>query len=86
MKKFDYQIDPDELEKKLPDFEDRSRRWLFIDKLKLENDIIIEKAHRAKKKKKCKYGKKDQPRIIVCKLLSYKQKFKVLQNCKKLKR
>ena len=50
MKKFDYQIDPDELEKKLPDFEDRSRRWLFIDKLKLENDIIIEKAHRAKKK------------------------------------
>ena len=51
MKKFDYQIDPDELEKKLPDFEDRSRRWLFIDKLKLENDIIIEKAHRAKKKK-----------------------------------
>ena len=39
-----------------------------------------------KKKKKNKYGKKDQPRIIVCKLLSYKQKFKVLQNCKKLKR
>ena len=36
-------------------------------------------------KKKCRYGKKDQPRTIVCKLLSYKDKFKVLQNCKKLK-
>ena len=55
---------------------------VFMDKLELENDIIIERAHRAKKSK---YGKKDQPRTIVCKLLSYKDKVKVLQNCKKLK-
>ena len=53
-----------------------------MDKLELENDIIIERAHRARKSK-C--GKKDQPRTIVCKLLSYKDKVKVLQNCKKLK-
>ena len=36
-------------------------------------------------KKKSKYGKKDQPWTIVCKLLSYKDKVKVLQNFKKLK-
>ena len=53
-----------------------------MEKLELENDIIIERAHRTKK---CKYGKKDQPRAIVCKLLSYKGKVKVLQNCKRLK-
>ena len=103
---YDYQIDPDEVEKKLTDLEDRSRRnnlridgvaeengetWddcerkvkeIIMDKLELENDIIIERAHRTKKSK---YGKKDQPRTIVCKLLSYKDKVKVLQNCKKLK-
>ena len=53
-----------------------------MDKLGLENDIIIERAYRAKKSK-C--GKKDQPRTTVCKLLSYKDKVKVPQNCKKLK-
>ena len=35
--------------------------------------------------KKSKYDNNDQPRTILCKLLSYKDKFKVLQNCKKLK-
>ena len=79
---YDYQIDPDEVEKKLTDLEDRSRRnnlridgvaeengetWddcerkvkeIIMDKLELENDIIIERAHRTKKSK---YGKKDQP-------------------------
>ena len=94
-----YQIDPDEVEKKLTDLEDHSRRsnlrvdgvaeengksWddceqkvkeVFMDKLELENDIIIERAHRARKSK---YGKKDQRRTIVCKLLSYKDKVKVL--------
>ena len=103
---YDYQIDPDEVQKKLTDLEDRSRRnnllidgveeengesWddcerkvkeIFMKKLELENDIIIERAHRAGKSK---YGKKDQPRTIVCKLLSYKDKVKVLQYCKKLK-
>ena len=53
-----------------------------MDKLELENDIIIERTHRAKKSK---YRKKDQPQTIVCKLLSYKDKVKALQNCKKLK-
>ena len=72
---YDYQIDPDEVEKKLTDLEDRSRRtnlridgvaeengetWdhcerkvkeIIMDKLELENDIIIETAHRAKKSK-----------------------------------
>ena len=71
---FDYQIDPDEVEKKLTNLEDRSRKnnlqidgvaeengetWddcerkvkkIIMDKLELENDIIIERAHRAKKK------------------------------------
>ena len=53
-----------------------------MDKLELENDIIIGRAHRARKSK---YGKNDQPRTIVWKLLVYKDKVKVLQNCKKLK-
>ena len=35
--------------------------------------------------KKSKDDNNDQPRTILCKLLSYKDKFKVLQNCKKLK-
>ena len=88
---YGYQIDPDEVEKKLTDLEDRSRRnnlridgaaeengesWddcerkvkeTFMDKIESENDIIIERAHRAKKRK---YSKKDPPRTIVCKLLS----------------
>ena len=50
-----------------------------MDKRELENDIITEL-------KKNKYGKKDQSRAIMCKLLSYKDKAKVLQNCKNLKR
>ena len=61
---------------------ERKVKEIFMDKLELENYIIIERAHRARKSK---YGKKDQPRTIVCKLLSYKDKFKVPQNCKKLK-
>ena len=55
---------------------------IFIDKLELENDITTERDCRIKKSK---YGKKDQPRRILCKLLSYKDKVKVLQNCKKVK-
>ena len=85
---YDYQIDPGEVEKKL---EENGESWddcerkvkeIFMDQLELENDIIIERAHRARKSK---YGKNDQPRTTVCKLLSYKDKVKVLQNCKKLK-
>ena len=93
---YDYQIDPHEVEKKLTDLEDRSRRNnLRIDGVAEENretwddcerkvkEIIMDKleleVHRAKRSK---YEKKDQPRTIVCKLLSYKDKVKVLQNCK----
>ena len=54
---------------------ERKVKEIFMDKLELENDIITERAHRAKKSK---YGKKDQPRTIVCKLLSHKDKVKVL--------
>ena len=99
---YDYQIDPDQIEKKLTDLKDCSMRnnlqidgvaeengeyerkvkEIFMDKLELENDIIIERAHRARKSKYCK---KDQRRTIVYNLLSYKDKVKVLQNCKKLK-
>ena len=61
---------------------ERKVKEIFMDKIELENDIIIERAHRSKKSK---YGKKDQPRTMVCKLLSYKVKVKVLQNCKRLK-
>ena len=57
---------------------------IFRDKLELEYDIIIGRAHTAKKNK---YGKKDQPRPLGFNLLnySYKEKVKVLQNCRKLK-
>ena len=103
---YDYQIDREEVEKKLTGLEDRSRRtnlridgvaeengesWdhceqkvkeIFMDKLELENDIIIERVHRAKKSK---YDKKNQLPTVVSKLLSYKDKVKVLRNCKKLK-
>ena len=61
---------------------ERKVKEIFMYKIELENDIIIERAHRSKKSK---YGKKDQPRTMVCKLLSYKVKVKVLQNCKRLK-
>ena len=64
------------------DNRERKVKEIFMDKLELENDIIIERAHRARK---TKYGKKDPLRTIVCKLLSYKDNVKVLQNCKKLK-
>ena len=60
---------------------ERKVKEIFMDKLELENDII-ERAHAAKKSK---YGKKDQPQTIVCKILSYKEKVTVLRNCKKLK-
>ena len=60
----------------------RAKSERDLDKLELENDIIIERAHRTKKSK---YSKKNQSQTIVCKLLSYKDKVKVLQNCQRLK-
>ena len=46
---------------------ERKVKGIFMDKLELGNDIILERAHIAKKSKN---AKKDQPRTIVCKLLS----------------
>ena len=53
-----------------------------MDKLELEDNIVIERVHTAKNSKYCR---KDQPSTIASKILSYKDKVKVLQNCKKLK-
>ena len=53
-----------------------------MEKLELDTDITIARAHTARK---IKYGKKYQPRIIVCKLLNYKDKVKEMRSCKKLK-
>ena len=52
---------------------------IFKGKLGLENSDI-ERAHHSKGK-----ASSNQPRIIVCKLLSYKQKKEVLTNVQKLK-
>ena len=49
-----------------------------MDKLESGKDIISERVHGAKKKKRSKYNKKDQPRTIVCRLLNYKCKVAVL--------
>ena len=55
---------------------------LFREKLDIEDKIIIERAHRVKKMKN---SKKDQPRIIICRLLNFKDKENTLKNCRKLK-
>ena len=96
---YNYQIDPEEVGKKLTNLEDRSRRnnlWIdgaaeengetwddckhkvkeiFMDELELDNYIIIGRTHRATKSK---YGKKNQPQKIACKLPCYKDQDKVL--------
>ena len=53
-----------------------------MEKLELDTDITIARAHTARKSK---YGKKYQPRIIVCKLLYYKDKVKEMRSGKTLK-
>ena len=52
---------------------------IFKEKLHLEN-TNIERAHRSKGK-----ASSNEPRTIVCKLLSYKQKKEILKNAKKFK-
>ena len=49
----------------------------------IEDKIIIEKAHRAKKKQIT--AKKNQTRTIICRLLNFKDKVNILKNCRKLK-
>ena len=53
------------------------------DKLGIAENIVIERAHRIKKK-----GNSDnpgKPRTIVCRFLNYKDKTNILKNAKKLK-
>ena len=47
------------------------------------DNVHIKRAHRVKNKQK--RDKKTKPRTIVCQILSYKQKKKVLKNANKLK-
>ena len=56
---------------------------LIKDKLGIAENIVIERAHRIKKK-----GNSDnpgKPRTIVCRFLNYKDKTNILKNAKKLK-
>ena len=51
---------------------------IFMDKLKIDTEIIIERAHRTKKKA-------DMARQINCKQQTYKHKVRVRQNCKRIR-
>ena len=56
---------------------------LIKDKLRIGENMVIERVHRIKKKGNSEnLGK---PRTIVCRLLHYKDKAKILTNAKKLK-
>ena len=103
---YEYRIDPEFVENKLVELEDRCRRFnlridgvketsngtwekceeyletLFKDKLGIEENIIIERAHRTKSSSE---GRRSKPRTIFCKFHNYKDKVKVLKNAKKLK-
>ena len=89
-------LDPDYVTNKLIELEDRSRRNnIRIDgieddqkeELGLENEVEIERCHRMKKKNKDQSNneRRSHPRTIVCKLLRFKDKQKIIQNSKKLK-
>ena len=56
---------------------------LLRENLDIEDKIIRERAHRAKKK--AKNSKKNQPRTIICHLLNLKDKENILKNCIKVK-
>ena len=45
-------------------------------------EVVIERAHRVKRDKN---KKSNIPRTIVCRILNYKDKVKILENAKKLK-
>ena len=53
---------------------------LIKDKLGIAENIVIERAHRIKKKEN-----PGRPRTIVCRFLNYKDKTNILKNAKKLK-
>ena len=98
---WDYQIDPDYIQYKLVELEDRSPRnniridrieeaegetWeisetkatkVFKEKLGIEKEIIIERAHRTKRNYKDKDTKR--PRTIVLRLENFKDKSIILK-------
>ena len=104
---WDYQIDPDHIQYKSTELEDRSRRnnlridaieeeegetreiyeakvtKVFKEKLGIEKEIIIERAHRTKRNYKDK--DKKSPRTIVLRLANFKDKNIILKNVNKLK-
>ena len=104
---WDHQIDPDYIQHKLIELEDRSRRnniridgieeeegetWeisvakatkVFKEKLGIEKEIIIERAHRRKRHYKDK--DKKRPRTIVLRLANFKDKNIILKSVNKLK-
>ena len=55
---------------------------LFNESLGIEEEVVIERAHRGKVDKS---RKSNAPRTIVCRILDYKDKVKILRNSKKLK-
>ena len=56
---------------------------LFKEGLGIEDEVVIERAHRVKTGKS---KKGSTPRTDVCKILNYKDKVKILRNTKTLKR
>ena len=56
---------------------------LFKESLGTEDEIVIERAHRVKTGKN---QRSTTPRTIVCRILNYKDKVKILRNAKKTER
>ena len=54
----------------------------FKESLCIEEKVVVERANRVKK---AKSKKGNTPRTIVCRILNYKDKVKILRNAKKLK-
>ena len=57
-------------------------RTLFKESLGIEDEVVIERAHRVKTDKS---KKSNTARAIVCRILNCKDKVKILRNIKKLK-
>ena len=55
---------------------------LFKESLGIEEEVVVERAHRVKTDKN---KKGNPPRTIICRILNYKDKVKILRNAKKLK-
>ena len=54
----------------------------FKERLGIQKEVVNERAHRVKKKKKKKVN---ATKSVVCRILSHKDKVKILRNAKKLK-